>query len=381
MAYEAKPRPIIIPPPLTEHTRKLEQAMFGRAVATSPAVSETAAPVRSSSPFDAFSLRGTAAEFEDRATDAKPLLGEICLSGQATILYAQPNSGKTLITLHLLLDAVRTERIEADLVYYCNADDGSDGFARKLRIADTAGFHTLAPGFKGFKASELLSLLRRSAENDSARGRLIVIDTLKKFTSLMKKDDAAAFGDACRQFVMRGGTILAMAHTAKNANADGSIRYGGTTDFIEDFDAVYVLKPIDGPPGSVERVVEFRNLKRRGDNPELAAYAYSTERGISYDELLMSVRPAEIGQLEAFQRIAEQVNDDAVIQAIGERILAGHFNGKMELASLAAEKAGVSGKAAMRIVDRYTGDDPSQHRWNFRRGARGVLIYELLAAA
>lgn len=75
------------------------------------------------------------------------------------------------------------------------------------------------------------------------------------------------------------------------------------------------------------------------------------------------------------------MNDDAVIQAVRERILAGGFNGKMELASLAAEKAGVSAKAAMRIVDRYTCDDPSRHHWNVRRGARGVLIYELLAAA
>lgn len=183
MAHEAKPRPVIDPPPLTHHTRKLEAEIFG--MSPTPPRTENHAPL--TSPFNAYSLRGTAAEFEDRATDAVPLLGDICLSGQATILYAQPNSGKTLVTLHLLIEAVRAGRIEPDAAYYLNADDGSKGFADKLRIADTYGIHTLAPGFKGFKAAELLGLLRRSAAEDKARRRVVIIDMLKKFTSLMKK--------------------------------------------------------------------------------------------------------------------------------------------------------------------------------------------------
>jgi hypothetical protein len=376
MAYEYKPRPEIGPVCSKEHERKQREAIFGPDPVVKPAE-----PERIGSPFNAYSLRGMAAEFEARATDAKPLLGSVCMSGQATILYAQPNAGKTLVTLHLLIEAVKAGRIDADRAYYLNADDSSRGFAEKLNIADQLGIHTLAPSFRAFKAPELLGLLRRAAAEDRARCSTIVIDTLKKFTSLMKKDEAAEFGNACRQFVMQGGTVVALAHTAKNANADGSVRYAGTTDFVEDFDAVYVLKPLDASPGSVERVVEFRNIKRRGDNPEVAAYAYSTERGISYEELLLSVRSVEPGQLEEFQRIAEQVNDDVVIQAIRERILAADFNGKMELATMAGDKAGVSGKAAMRIVDKYTGEDPSQHHWHSRRGARGVLIYELHPAA
>lgn len=380
MNYQSKPQVVLEPSSFEAHTRKLEQEIFGTYFSKADIVKPTE-PARISSPFNAFSLRGTAAEFEDRATDAKPLLGNVCMSGQATILYAQPNSGKTLVTLHLLIDAVKEDRIDSDRAYYLNADDSSRGFAEKLNIADQLGIHTLSPGFKGFKAPDLLGLLRRAATQDSARGSLVIIDTLKKFTSLMKKDEASEFGDACRQFVMRGGSVVALAHTAKNANADGTVRYAGTTDFVEDFDAVYVLKPLDGSPGSIERIVEFRNIKRRGDNPEVVAYAYSTERGISYDELLMSVRSVEPGQLEAFQHIAGQVSDEAVIQAIQAQIVEGGFKGKMELASLAAAKAGVSGKAAMRVVDRYTGDDPAQHRWTFRRVARGALLYELLAAA
>lgn len=104
------------------------------------------------------------------------------------------------------------------------------------------------------------------------------------------------------------------------------------------------------------------------------------ERGISYDELLLSVRPVEPGQLEVFQRVAEQVNDEAVIQAVEAVIREGGFNGKLELARLASERANVSGKAAARIVDRYTGEDTTQHRWRFHRAARGAMIYELLAA-
>jgi hypothetical protein len=181
---------------------------------------------------------------EARAQEATALLGNICLSGQTTIWYAPPNAGKTLCALRLTHDAITEGRIAAGDVYYFNADDSSSGLAQKLRIMDDLGAHTIAPGFNGFKSADLLDHLTRTAAQDEARGTLVIIDTVKKFTSLMDKRHSSEFADACRQYALRGGTILGLAHTAKNANPDGKLRYAGTTDLLEDFDSAYLLPPL-----------------------------------------------------------------------------------------------------------------------------------------
>jgi hypothetical protein len=82
------------------------------------------------------------------ATESKPLLGDRCLSGQATVFYAAPNVGKTLVTLRLVSDAVANGRINPGNIYYVNADDSSAGFATKMRLMNDLGVHTLAPGLK-----------------------------------------------------------------------------------------------------------------------------------------------------------------------------------------------------------------------------------------
>lgn len=238
-----------------------------------PAI-DPAHPEILNSPLATYSLRGSAAEFERMATEATPLLGELCMSGQATIWYAPPNAGKTLITLKLLIDAVANGRINAANAYYINADDSSAGFAAKMRLMDDIGVHTLAPGFKSLKAENLKDVLFEVASRDKARGTLIILDTVKKFVSLMDKSKSSQFNQVCRQVVMRGGSILGLAHTTKSPNSSGKLRYAGTTDMIDDFDAAYVITPLDADEGRDEKVVLFEALKRRGDNAQNAAYAY-----------------------------------------------------------------------------------------------------------
>ena len=68
-------------------------------------------------PLRPYSVLGRADELKAKATETIPLLGDFIMSGQATMLYAAPNTGKTLMILHLLLEAIECGRIEADLVY------------------------------------------------------------------------------------------------------------------------------------------------------------------------------------------------------------------------------------------------------------------------
>lgn len=327
-----------------------------------------------------FSLQGKAAELEARAQESVALLGNICLSGQTTIWYAPPNAGKTLCALRLTHDAITEGCIPAGDVYYFNADDSSSGLAQKLRILDDLGAHTIAPGFAGFRNADLLEHLKQTAGRDEARGTLVLIDTVKKFTSLMDKRQSSEFADACRQYAMRGGTILGLAHTTKNVNPDGKLRYAGTTDLLEDFDAAYLLTPLQGVGESGERVVEFQSLKRRGDNAEVAAYRYASGAGISYEERLLSVEAVDPACVDDFKRIADEQDDVPTVEAITALIGEG-VNQKMMLAKAAAKRSGVSERGAIRVLERYTGREPGQALWSFAVRARGAKVYELLPPA
>ena len=342
---------------------------------TAAAKEEEAPPVIADCPLVPFSLRGQAEEFARNATQAKPLLGKLCLSGQSTVWFAGPGTGKTLLGLKLLADAISEGRIDAGNVFYINADDNSEGFADKMRMMDDLGAHTLCPGYGGFKADKLGHILDEMAQKKKARGVLIIIDTAKKFTSLMDKNRVSAFTQSCRMVVMEGGTILMFAHTAKNPNADGTLRYSGTTDMVDDADAMYIMTPqsIDG-----ECIVRFDNKKRRsGKSPMVAAYRYMSDGDLTYAERLATVEEADPDELERFQRITDEKSDAEIIAAIETSIRAGTVQ-KMELVKAVKRAVGVSNRTALRVLDKYTGTDPERHRWTYSVHARGAKHYSLL---
>ena len=124
-------------------------------------------------------------------------------------------------------------------------------------------------------------------------------------------------------------------------------------------------------------MVVFENDKRRGDNVRQACYGYSMEPGQSYEALLASVTLVEEEKLLALTREAEQKSDAAVIDAVVSDIQAG-ITTKMKLADAAAERAGCSRRAALKVIEQYTGSDPSMHRWTFDRGKHGAKVYALM---
>jgi len=334
-------------------------------------------PEITDNPLLAFSLLGKSAEFAERAVKATPLLGELCLAGQATVWYAPPNAGKTLIALKLLTDAVTENRINPANVYYINADDSSEGFATKIALMDDLGVHTLAPGYQGFDTARLPELFREMADSQQARGALIIIDTIKKVASLMDKGKASSFTQACRAMVMAGATIVGFAHTNKNPAADGKLQYGGTSDLRDDFDATYIMGPIEAEGFPGEKVVSFDCIKSRGTNLKSAAYAYDDGDDVSYAERLGSVRLLSHEELNEGRRIEQQRADAEIIDAVSALIGEGDY-AKMALARATAARTGVGQKAAIGIIEKYTGTDPATAKWTFERKERGAMIYTLL---
>lgn len=377
------PRTIVAPKPLQTGSTLNSIPVVGIAPSDAtpqpPAFSpaEEVRRLKAAHPLLRFSLIEKADELDAEAADTKALLGRFVMDGQATMIYAPPNTGKTLIILFLILKAIEEGLIDPKNVFYFNADDGSRGLADKNRLMADAGAHMVAPGRRGLKVKHLVQTMLQAVENGSARGTLLVIDTLKKFADPMSKKESRDFAQVCREYVMAGGTIVALGHTRKNPRADGTYEYQGTTDIKEDFDAVYIAFVVK-TKSTDQRVVKFQFEKKRADSPDIVAYAYSDEAGISYEEKLASVRSVDPDDLDDISSGPETYCEPLLMSAIGELITTGQGHGQMALAKAAAKACGVSHKAALSVLQRYTGTTPREHLWTYQKGNRGVRIYELI---
>lgn len=324
-----------------------------------------------------FSLRGASAHLERVAADQKPLLDTILLSGQANAWYAPPNTGKSLIFLALLVQAIEQGRIEGDNVIYVNVDDTSRGLAEKVGLLEQFNVHTLGEGENKFTAGALIPALKKLVESGEAHGLFLVLDTLKKFVSIMDKKESASFATLCRQFVLKGGTLLVLGHTNKRPGNDGKLLYSGTSDIIDDFDCAYVISTRPEQPSETDKVVEFENLKRRGDVDARAVFSYTVREKISYEERLASVCKLDASGFLPVDQLIDTEREKAVIDAITTRISQGDVQ-KMQLARDVAASTGLGRHKVVRIIDQYTGSDRGLHRWTFVRGNRSTKNYRLL---
>lgn len=348
---------------------------------TDPVVSEqqpTKIARAESNALDKYTINGQLQEIERRAIEQKPILGKLALMGQATMLYAAPNTGKTLISFALAIDGIKAGLIDPAKLYYINNDDTTIGLAEKLRIAEEYGFKMLAEAYKNFDAGDLLEILIHLIEHDQAQGVIVIVDTATKVVNVLDAAKTRAFTKVVRKFVLKGGTLIALAHANKNPGADGKPVYRGTTDVINDFDCVYVLSQLQVDAG--EKVVEFENKKRRGNVPQTAAFTYSNESGLSYHELLASVKEVDASKLDEFKQI-ETLQSDAELVSVVQMHIGKGVTSKMRLADAVAEFAGVSKRVAIKIIERYTGDDPVLHRWQFSVQERGAKVYSLISTS
>jgi hypothetical protein len=312
--------------------------------------------------LDRYTINGQLEEIERRSIEQKPVLGKLALMGQATMFYAAPNSGKTLITLALAIEGIKAGLIDPSNLYFVNSDDSSTGVAEKLRIVEEYGIRMLAEAHQAFDSRDLLCILSHMIEHGAARNVIVILDTATKVVNVLDAAKTRAFTRVIRRFVLMGGTVIALAHANKALGPDGKPVYRGTTDIVNDFDCVYVLSHLKA--GTGEKVIEFENKKRRGDVPLSVAFRYSAEAGISYHELLASVEEVDSSTLDEFKVIAAIKSDAELINAVAACIRAG-INTKMLLADAVAERAGVSKRIAIRIIERYSGNEPAAHCWNF----------------
>jgi len=329
-------------------------------------------------PLKRHSLRGKAAKLEAELAAAIEVLPGLALRGQSTMIFAPPNTGKTLLVLWLIIQAIRAGLLQPSHLFYLNVDDNLQGLHEKLLLAEKHNFHMLAEGFEGFRTSEFLDQVRALMRDGHAPNTIIVLDTLKRFTEVMDKRANAEFTKLARQFVLKGGTVIALGHTNKQKGPNGKSTFAGTSDLIDDVDCAYVLDEVEGDRADQRKIVEFRRIKGRGQVVERAAFSYSIADGLTYHELLASVEEVDPATLEAIHHAAELQTDGPVIAAI-EGAIRSEQNAKMQLITGVSRRTKVSQRNVALILDRYTGEDPAQHRWTYTVRERGAKLYVLIA--
>jgi archaellum biogenesis ATPase FlaH len=239
--------------------------------------------------FSRFDISDNFDEMEKKMLDDKYVLPRIAILGQITHIYAKSNVGKTLLTIYLLINAVERGDIKGEDVYYINADDDMKGLITKGKMLKKYKIKTLSPGYNGFKVKDFIQTLNDIVARDDARGKIIVLDTLKKFTDLMDKKLSSNFMSAAREFAAKGGTMISLAHANKNRDANGKINHAGTSDSLDDCDCAYLLDEVS--KGDDERTVVFENIKCRGDVAMVCGFVYSMQGGQEYSSLINSVEP------------------------------------------------------------------------------------------
>jgi len=312
------------------------------------------------------------------------VMQDISILGQWTTLYAAPGTGKTLITLWLLKKQIEASLIDPEKVFYVNADDNYKGAVEKIEIAEKLGMGMLVPNVNDFDPRDLLSMLWDLATADEARGVILILDTLKKFTDLMDKTASSAFGNVAREFVSAGGTLICLAHTNKNKDSDGKGIAGGTSDITDDSDCVFIIDKVSISKNFITEIhtVEFTNKKARGDVASTTSFSYERTAGLPYSTLLDSVKSLNLNELEdtkqkaARDRLYEE--DKEVIESIAGSIKSG-ITAKNKIIKAVASATSAGPTNIRRILDRWEGNDYNKnHRWSFAVGAHNKADYSLL---
>jgi len=346
-----------------------------------PAYSVALSPLQQ---LNQYSLTGQSAKLRQQMLADQFVLENIAIMGQWTTIYGAPNSGKTLITNWLLRESLMSDAIDGEQVNYINADDNYRGLVDKIELAEDWGMHVIAPHHNDFDVGQVPELMSAMGHNGSARGAVVILDTLKKFTDLMDKRAASEFGVAARGFVSAGGTLIALAHTNKHVGADGKRVYSGTSDIVDDSDCCFVIDKIsvDERFGAATHTVEFSNIKARGDVATKVGFTYERHPGQAYSSLLDTVKRLDGEHLAAVREkasVQSELEEDApIIRAICT-VVSGGTVSKAKIVQEAHERSGQSVVRVRKVLNKRTGSIYQLgHRWQLHTEAHNKQVFEIL---
>lgn len=307
---------------------------------------------------------------------------DLALSGQITLFYGWPGTGKTIFFLYFILEAIKAKRIVGEDVFYFNSDDGYQGLFTKVKLAKKFGIYMISHHEAGVSTKQLCDMLVDISMDDAAKGKIVILDTLKKFADMMNKGSQANLFEVLRSFVTKGGSVVIAGHANKHKDAEGNLVYEGTSDTKNDVDCVYAMYRTTDPQDE-NQIVEFRREKDRGKVIPRVSYRYQKPQGGHYLEMLESIE--RMGDEEALK-----VTTDTRIKELKEKYEAEVLfvsgllkeNGAMNQSAILQalkENPDLSGEITGRSL-RTALHSFIDIVWTAERGDKNALFFNLIGA-
>jgi len=226
-------------------------------------------------------------ELRKMMVNSVPILGDFILKGQLSFIYGPPNSGKSLLIMHLLRNA-------PEPIVYLNADDNINEAVYKTEIAQRYNHKMIVCGSKNENDPYIvLKKMEMVLERNSKyyKDKIIIIDTVKKFVDVMSKKETRHFLQLMRKITLSGGTVVLLGHTNKITPQTKELVFEGVGDFMSDMDCTYELKTIVDSDIQ-EATLTLTNKKMRGSVPPSVAYTYNSSKDIqSFKERMDTLTP------------------------------------------------------------------------------------------
>lgn len=287
-----------------------------------------------------------------------PMKSKMVAMTELSVVYGPSSSGKTLVTLSDIRRLIQDGIIKGDDVVYVNLDDSAKGLAEKAAIL--AGLN-----IKMINEFELMMLYRMIDEN-VAKGKIIIIDTVKKIANLMHKDHVTGLMKHLKKFTHAGGTVILIAHANKNLGPDGIPVLEGVGDLKNDADCVVRVQ-------RHKDIVTMTNEKNRS-YVELDAI-FQTADTKDYKTLFHSIEQLSGQEAEDLKLQREQEcfkeNNHKLIETISEMIGITPVK-KTQLVRDLIEDTGLTRKEIVTILELLEGD-----LWDLEKGQNNSKNYSL----
>jgi hypothetical protein len=310
---------------------------------------------------------------EKTAREMVFVLPGIAARGQATVIYASPNSGKTLITCHLLHQQLTAGALGDLTVVYCNFDDDFIGCNMKGRYFVGTGLILIDNQLH--TPEDVLKMMEAAIKEGTAGELCFVLDTLIRFVSDSDKQTQRAFTGLIQRFVGAQGTIIALGHTNKHKDGEGKSVHGGTSDIRNSFSQAAILELESDPEAVGTRQVRFYNDKLRGMAKCSNTYSYTHGDEKNWIERVQTVRNVNETEakanIEQFIETSQRNQDKDIIACIKYMLSAGPMPTRDIVRAKGDDIAGTH-RDRERVLRQYAGKD-----WHESRGQNGGTNYYL----
>ena len=315
------------------------------------------------------------AERKKLAKEMVFVLPGIAARGQATVIYAPPNSGKTLVTMATLKERATSGAIGDLRVVYCNFDDDFNSCNLKGEFLNNTGI-ILIDNQKQ-TPDDAVKMMEASIKDGSAGSMCFVLDTLIRFVSDSDKATQRVFTSIVQRFIGAQGTIIALGHTNKNKDADGKNVHGGTSDIRNSFSQSAMIEILVDPPEDQpgERQIKIKNDKLRGMAKCSNIYSYPHGDSKNWLERARCVRNVgEEGSREAVESFlagSQRKQDQPIIDFITSELQRGPQTHSNIVRAAGSDVAGTQ-KSREKVLAEYVGDI-----WEISRTQQGGNNYYL----